>query len=59
MLLLWRFRVQSELNILFAYYGGTKCSKDENDYIDKSDNIHTTIDPFMQLEKLQLNIIRK
>lgn len=51
--------MQSELNILFAYYGGTKCSKDENDYIDKSDNIHTTIDPFMQLEKLQLNIIRK
>lgn len=51
--------MQRELNIIFAYYGGTKCSKDGHDYIDKSDNNHTTIDPFMQLEKLQLNIIRK
>ena len=50
--------MQCELNITFAF-GGTNCSKAEHDYIDKSDNNDTTIDPLMQLEKLELNIIRK
>ena len=51
--------MQCELNITFAYYGGTNCSKAEHDYIDKSDNNYRTIDPLLQLEKLQLNIIKK